>query len=108
MSDSESFEERYSKLQHQYIERTKARLERLETLSRELGSSDPEERFDEILQIVHRLAGSGETLGFAEVSDCSAETEEWLKGVSEPAQALETIRHRIVKYVREVRQALDE
>lgn len=87
MSDSGDFESRYAELREGYVVRVRERIERLEGLAGELEEGGGAEVVEEIYQVVHRLSGSGETMGFPEVSELSIEVEEELE-VGEPGDDL--------------------
>ena len=105
MSESSEFEEGYRRLQQRYVDRTLERIERLESLVND-GDAGGAKTLQKVVRIVHRLAGSGETMGFAEVSELSIAMEERLGSVEESADG--TWRGEVEAYCRDVREALGE
>lgn len=79
MGDERTFEERYEQLREEYGDRVLDRIGRIEELAEGLGGEYDEAAFDELYRLVHRLSGSGETMGFPRVSELSIELEERLE-----------------------------
>ena len=100
MTDDD-FESRYAELQAQYVDRTRERIAELESLLERADGKLDGEAIDAIYQIVHRLSGSGETMGFDEISRLSIALEEELE--SERTAELE---ERVRDYCRRIRACL--
>lgn len=106
MSDGADFEERYAELRADYVRRVRERVSTIERAVGALREGLDVERFEEIRRLVHRLAGSGETMGFSELSARSIELEERLDDVELAAGG--TWIEEVEDYCREVRELLPE
>ena len=78
MSDNSDYERRFARLQASYLERVEGRIARLEELRDACREGGDAEDFDEIYQIVHRMSGTGETMGFPKIGEASIAVEERL------------------------------
>ncbi len=106
MSDDDSFEEGYARLRRRYVERAGERLDRVETALERLEGPGDVDELETIRGIVHRLAGSGETLGFPEVSEHAIAAEEVIDGVLEGDSSGGSIEERLARRVERMRAAL--
>lgn len=101
MSDPNDFDERYARIRENYVGRVRDRMATIERAVEALREEFEVERFDEIRQLVHRLAGSGETMGFPDISARSIELEEQLDAI-DPASE-EAWLTEVEDYCREIR-----
>lgn len=82
---SEQFDEKLGALKRRFLERAIASSNTLDALAKELeSSSDPEDLKEQVSEIAHRLAGSGGTFGYAGISACAFELEEFTAGIPNP------------------------
>lgn len=101
MGDERTFEERYEQLREEYGERVLGRIDRIEELAEGLRGEYDEATFDELFRSVHRLSGSGETMGFPQVSELSIELEERLEAAR--AGDREEWLEEVESYCRDIR-----
>lgn len=106
MADSE-FDRRFRQLQEKYIDRTERRLQRIEELGEQLAATGMREDAEELHNLVHRLAGSGETLGYPKITEVSAQLEETLETILDtwPPEDTEWLP-ALSTYCEEIRQIL--
>ena len=73
---TDDYDSRFAALQRNYLERVAEDLDRLIELQTMLGEA---EAGDEVYGIVHRLAGTGGTMGFPAIGEAAVDLEELLE-----------------------------
>ena len=106
MSEERDFEDRFAELRSQYADRVCERIAEIERVAAALREEFHGELFDELYQSVHRLSGSGETMGFPKLSELSIALEERLES-AEPSERAEWLE-QVEIYCRRVRGMFDE
>jgi HPt (histidine-containing phosphotransfer) domain-containing protein len=90
---SEQFDEQLGSLKRRFFERAVAASNTLDALAKELeSSSGSEDLKEQVSQIAHRLAGSGGTFGYAGISACASELEEFTAGIPNPVELASACR----------------
>jgi len=104
MTGDSDFEDRYEELRSQYVDRLEERVEAIEEMAASLREQYDPETFRELFDLVHRLSGSGETMGFPAISEVSIELEERLKAIE--AADSEDWLEAVDAYCRRIREVL--
>ena len=99
--EREEFDNALAGMRREYAAALPAKLARIESLWREIGAGASKD--DELLRVVHSIAGAAGTFGLAEVGDAALELEEALKSPRDPA----SIEAGIARLLRVSRAALD-
>ena len=83
---ADDYDNRFAALQQDYLERVAGHVERLEELGTGLRAGVDRETFDELHGLVHRLAGTGETMGFPAIGRAAQSLEAHLEAADGPAE----------------------
>lgn len=81
--DREELNHALAEMRGEFAAGLPAKLARIESLWREIGAGYPKN--EDLLRIVHSMAGAAGTFGFPEVGDAALELEEVLKSSRDPA-----------------------
>ena len=81
--DNEELAQALAEMRGEYAAALPAKLARIESLWRGICAGAPKD--DDLLRVVHSIAGAAGTFGLAEVGDAALELEEALKSSRDPA-----------------------
>jgi len=90
---TDGFEGRLAALRRRFLDRATTESEALEGIASELeAGGQPAQAQQQIRRIAHSLAGAGGSFGFATISSCAAELEEFVSDVPDSPDLADACR----------------